>query len=254
MLDISVAIITYNESDNISRCLSSLPSGVEIIVVDSGSEDKTVDIAKSFGAKVYERNFDNFCSQKNYALEKCKRKWILSIDADEKLDESLKKYLESDFDTEEHSGVCFKIKRKLVFNHQLMRFGKTKDAPIRFFPNTMRFKNAIHEQIDIKNNSLKYLPGFIYHYSYKDHSDYFKRFNRYTSNIAENHYRNGKKPPGVIFHCLRPFFEFFSRYVFRFGFLDGRNGYTYALYSGLYTYVKYEKLNELISLGQTVER
>jgi glycosyltransferase involved in cell wall biosynthesis len=250
MIDISVAIITLNEQDNISRCLSSLPKGSEIIIIDSGSTDKTVDIAKNFGAKVYTREFDNFASQKNYALEKCKRKWVLSIDADEVLDPVIKKYLESDFDTESDSNVCYKVPRKLVFNHQLMKFGKTKDYPLRFFPSNLRFKNAIHEEIDTLNLSIKKLNGFIYHYSYRDHEDYFRRFNSYTTKIANNHFSRNKRSPNLLLHMLRPFWEFISRYIFRFGFLDGRNGFTYALYSSLYSYVKYEKLIEKRQLGQ----
>ena len=245
MINLSVAIITLNEQENLKRCLSSLPSGWEIVVVDSGSTDKTVDVAKSFGARVYERSFDDFCSQKNFALEKCKRNWILSIDADEKLDEILKSYLEKLFDFDVVAKDSYRLTRKLVFNHQLLKFGKTKDAPLRLFPSNLRFKNAIHEEIDTSGYQIKKLPGFIYHYSYSDHSDYFRRFNSYTSKIAENHFKKGKSAPNTLVHCVRPFWEFLARFVFRLGFLDGRNGFTYALYSALYAYVKYEKLDEL---------
>lgn len=242
MIDLSVAIITLNEQDNLTRCLASIPKGVDIVVVDSGSQDATVDIAKSFGAKVYDRAFDNFSNQKNFAIEKCKRKWILSIDADEKLDDRLQKYFTDQF--EPQIGCCYKINRSLVFNHQLLRFGKTSDAPIRLFPNTARFKNAIHESIEVDTFNLAKLPGSLIHYSYKSHSDYFKRFNSYTSKIADNHFKNRKKAPTAFLHTFRPFFEFFSRFILRLGFLDGKNGFTYALYSSLYTYVKYEKLIE----------
>ena len=83
MLNLSVVIITLNEQENLKRCLSSLPKGCEIIVVDSGSTDKTIDVATSFGAKIYERAFDDFASQKNFAISKAKRSWVLSIDADD---------------------------------------------------------------------------------------------------------------------------------------------------------------------------
>ena len=249
MINLSVAIITLNEQENLVRCLSSLPRGCEILVVDSGSEDKTVQIAEGFGAKVFTRKFDDFSSQKNFAIEKCKRKWVLSIDADEELNQELKSFIEDEFDTEKVDKACFRIRRNLVFNHKLMRFGKTNDRPIRLFPNSLRFKNAIHEEVDTDQLEVRKIPGSIIHYSYKDHSDYFRRFNSYTSKIAENHFMRGKKP-NLLVHVIRPFFEFISRYFFRLGFLDGRNGFTYALYSSLYAYVKYEKLIEKMQMGE----
>ena len=173
---------------------------------------------------------------------------MLSIDADEHLDDTLNNELQNmDFDS--LSKCVYKIRRRLVFNHQVMRFGKTSDNPIRLFPSSSRFRNAIHEVIDYSDMTLKKISGTIIHHSYKNHEDYFKRFNSYTSKIAKNHYSNNKKAPPVLLHCLRPFFEFVSRFFLRLGFLDGRNGFTYALYSSLYAYVKYEKLVEIRNFG-----
>lgn len=250
MLDISVAIITLNEQDNIARCLSSLPKGCEIVLVDSGSQDRTCAIATSFKAKVFENVFVNYASQKNFAVERCKRRWILSIDADEQLDVALKSYLENNFDTNLHENICFRLPRQLVYNQKVLRFGKTADAPIRLFPSHLRFQNEIHESVDTKNLKVEKLPGRLLHYSYKNSEDYFCRFNSYTTKIAENHFKNGKSSTPSLGHFLRPFLEFFSRYLLRLGFLDGKEGYTYALYSSLYAYVKYEKLYELRATGE----
>lgn len=248
-LDLSVVIITHNEEDNIRRCLHSLPKGVEIIVLDSNSKDKTQEIASSFGAKVYENSFTNFAEQKNLACSYATRNWILSLDADELLDIKLQNELErivsqSDFDG---NVIGMQIKRRLVFMGRVMRFGKTTDYPLRLFRRgCAKFVGRIHESLDIPNSSQgRVKKGVIFHYSYKDLSDYFYRFNRYTTEIARKKLESNSRKPFLV-HIFRPWVEFVSRYIFRLGFLDGYVGYTYALISSLYTYVKYAKLEELI--------
>lgn len=221
-------------------------------MVDSGSTDQTVAIAKSFGARVYDRDFTDFADQKNFAIEKCKRSWVLALDADEVVSPDMRSYFEQSFavEIEPLENVCFRLTRYLIFDHKKMRFGKTKDAPIRLFPSNMRYEGIVHEVIRTETAQIKKLhQGYLEHHSYKNHADYFSRFNRYTTEIAKKHYQAGKSFRPGITHWLRPFIEFISRYVIRGGFLDGRRGYTYALYSSLYAYVKYEKLLELESSG-----
>ena len=104
---------------------------------------------------------------------------------------------------------------------------------------------AIHEGVKLASGGPALLKGIkLYHYSYADLSDYFKRFNRYTSAIAENHRDHGRRVP-ILSHVVRPWIEFISRYFLRLGFLDGYPGYTYALVSSLYAYIKYAKLKEI---------
>ena len=247
--DLSIVIICFNEENNLERLFTSIPKDAELIVVDSFSTDKSVEISKKFNATVYQRQFDNFESQKNFALDKANRKWTLVLDSDEqvtsRLIESLKNLISKDFDTLESA---YSVSRKLVFMGREMKFGKTKDRPIRLLKTgKARFKGEIHEVLYPLDNTKvsDALRGYILHYSYADITDYFNRFNRYTSTIAENHKKNGKKA-NFILHTLRPWFEFVNRYFIRLGFVDGYEGYVYALFSSLYTFTKYAKYYELI--------
>jgi glycosyltransferase involved in cell wall biosynthesis len=245
-INLSVVIITYNEEENIRRCLKSLPVGAEIIVLDSKSTDNTCKIAKVMGARIIQRKFTNFADQKNVACAKAGRDWILSVDADEELDDSLRSCIIQTIshDNNVQNILAYRLRRRLVFMGRVMKFGKSGDSPVRLFRNGSRFKGSVHENLDVdkkRTGTLK--AGCLYHYSYKDLTDYFWRFNRYTSLIAKKHSANGKSL-AMIAHILRPFFEFIYRYFFRFGFLDGYAGYTYALVSSLYAYIKYAKLIE----------
>lgn len=242
-LDLSVVIIAFNEEANLKRCLSSLPPSAEIILLDSHSTDQTVAIAESFGARVFQRPFSHFAEHKNAALSHASRSWVLAVDADEELNAELRamipQVIRSAGDVQ-----AFHIQRRLVFMGRRMQFGKTRDWPVRLFLRQFgRYEGSIHEELKVPGRVATVKAGLLWHYSYRDLSDYFVRFNRYTSAIAERHGREGKKV-GWLGHVLRPWLEFFSRYIVRLGFLDGYPGYTYALISSLYAYIKYAKLLE----------
>ncbi len=241
--DLSVVIIAFNEEAKLGRCLKSLPPHVEIIVLDSGSTDRTAAIAESFGARVFQRPFTNFSEHKNAALGYATRRWVLAVDADEELDPSLRKAVEMVI-AEPSAVQAFRLQRRLVFMGRRMRFGKTRDWPIRLFLRQEgRYEGSIHEELKVPGQVAKLKQGLLWHSSYQDLTDYFVRFNRYTSAIAERHIREEKKVV-LIGHLLRPWLEFFSRYILRLGFLDGYPGYTYALISSLYAYIKYAKILE----------
>ena len=247
--NLTVVLITLNEEDNIARCLSRLPQGVSIIVLDSGSSDKTEEIVRAFGAQFYFRAFDNYASQKNAALSFAKTPWTLSLDADEELSDELIFELKAIIERNPKATIprVLRINRRLIFMGQELRYGKSSDEPIRLFTTgSGAFSGSIHESFTPKSGILveKLRGGYIRHYSYKDLTDYFARFNRYTSRIAENH-EKFQKSPNILAHVFRPWFEFVVRYFIRLGFLDGYPGYTYALISSLYTFIKYAKLFEL---------
>lgn len=243
--NLSVVLITLNEEKRIVACIQSLPRGSELVVLDSGSTDQTVALAKSLGARVETRAFTNHCEQKNAAIALATRPWILSIDADEVMTDELRGEVvrvTNDLATLE---AGFHITRRLVFMGRLMRFGKTSDAPLRLFVRGRgHFESAIHEKVVVTTGKVGACKGTLLHYSYDDLTDYFRRFNSYTSSVAENHDAKGKAMPPLLAHVLRPWVEFVTRYILRLGFLDGYPGYTYALLSSLYTYVKYAKLKE----------
>ena len=247
-----MVIITLNEERNLSACLDALPRSAEIIVLDSGSTDRTCEIAEARGARVFHRAFDNYAAQKNAALGHATRKWILSLDADEVVDQELLSALASRLRIGESvrsagDTVAYRLRRRLIFLGRKMRYGKTVDYPVRFFArDSGSFSSAIHESYEVSRGLVGTIyEGEILHTSYADVSDYFRRFNDYTSRIARNHRMHGRTPPPMALHVCRPLFEFVSRYFLRLGFLDGYPGYCYALFSSLYTFVKYAKLMEL---------
>ena len=243
-LNLSVVIITLNEERNLRRCLESLPLGCEISILDSGSVDQTLRIATDFNAKSSLRPFANHAEQKNAALELATRDWVLSIDADECLDETARREVMRIAGSEPQE-VGFRIPRQLVFMGKPMRFGKTNDAPLRLFRRGQgQFSHAIHESLEV-NGKVATLVGKMHHYSYADLTDYFSRFNRYTTAVAENHLAQGKMPPPKFALVSRFWLDFFQRYFLRLGLLDGYPGYVYALVSSVYAFTKYEKLREL---------
>ena len=180
---------------------------------------------------------------------------MFSLDADEVMSPYLTKFLEklcvggaSGKRSNSREVGGYLVKRSLVFLNKKLRFGKTVDHPLRLFKKgSGEFIGAIHEKVElnpgIRTEKLK--VGEILHHSYEDLADYFERFNRYTSKIAQNHQDLGHKVPWLLLHILRPWIEFITRYFLRFGFLDGYAGYCYALVSSFYTFVKYAKFIEL---------
>lgn len=242
-LDISFVLITLNEEKNLPRTLSSIPAGAEVIVVDSGSTDRTVDIAIKHGARVEVRPFSNYAEQKNAAIALATRAWVFSLDADEVLDAGLKTWLRQG--SYRDSGMdAYRVTRRLVFMNRVMRHGRTVDHPIRFFKaGEGRFEGVIHETLRLASSTprLGKMAGALYHYSYQDLTDYFVRFNRYTSLMAE---ARSPTPLRFVAHLFRPWFEFVRRYVIFGGFLDGYPGYVYALVSSLYGFMKYAKAFE----------
>jgi glycosyltransferase involved in cell wall biosynthesis len=272
-VNLSVVIITYNEEANIGRTLRSVQPLVadgkgEIIVVDSGSTDRTIEIAKSFGAKVFVEEWKGFAAQKNSAIDKASGNWILSLDADEEADaELVNELLGRNKDSPPKSGthawcltmggspdslkgkpVGFFIRRK---NHFLGRWvkhgGFWPDSKLRLFRRgTGQFEDrAVHEDIVISGRAMLIAGGALLHHSYPTLSDYIEHMNRYSSLGAEMVVAKGKVRFSVVNIVLRPLFTFIYNYFFRLGFLDGREGLLLHLYHAVYVSWKYAKAWDL---------
>ena len=186
--DLSVVVICFNEEQNLPRLFASLPKESELIVVDSKSTDKSIEIAKSYSANIFEREFDNFAAQKNFAISQASKKWTLVLDSDEELSpallQSLKDLLSQNYDD---LPTAFSLSRKLVFMDRKMKFGKTSDRPIRLFKSSKaKFIGEVHEVLSLIDGSKvsHKLRGELLHYSYLIQY-YLNRFNRYTSMVAE---------------------------------------------------------------------
>jgi len=269
---LSVVIITFNEEANIGRTLASVQPLVadgkgEIIVVDSGSTDRTVEIAKSFGANIFIEEWKGYAAQKNSAIDKAQGNWILSLDADEEIDADLANEFSGQRDGDEstpyewclimgrgssasskadHAG--FRIRRKNHFLGRWMkRGGFWPDPKLRLFRRGRgRFEDrAVHEDIRV-DGATKIIPrGALIHHSYPTLSDYINHMNRYSSLGAAMVAANGKVRFTFMNIVLRPLFTFLYNYFFRLGFLDGREGLLLHLYHAVYVSWKYSKAWEL---------
>ena len=240
---LSVILITRNEEKNLRRCLKSLPRHDSLIVVDSQSSDQTVSIAKEFGAQVTVRAFTDYAEQKNACLDRVKTGWVFSIDADEELDSLLRGEIEAVCYGNARKQEAFRVLRRQFFLGRLLRFGKTQSRPLRLFrKNGGRFSGRIHEEVLTGEGPVGFLNGMMIHHSYPTLSEYFMKFNEYTSKASP-----GKNKGRIVLNQLRFWPEFIYRYFFCLGFLDGFSGYSYALLSSFYHWVKYLKRYERLT-------
>jgi glycosyltransferase involved in cell wall biosynthesis len=264
-MNLSVVIITFNEEASLGRTLESVKPLVsdgkgEIIVVDSGSTDRTVEIAKSYGAKVFVEQWKGYAGQKNSAIDKATGDWILSLDADEEMGDVARDFvllvLSGTHDVLSHSAG-FWFSRKNYFLGRWMRHGGFyPDAKMRMFGRgSGRFEDrAVHEDVRLSGGQPAYdatrrhgLGGRfdIIHHSYPTLSDYIDHMNRYSSLGAEMAAANREVRFSVINIVLRPLATFTYNYFFRLGFLDGREGLLLHLYHAAYVSWKYAKAWEL---------
>jgi glycosyltransferase involved in cell wall biosynthesis len=278
-MQLSVVIITFNEEANLGRTLQSVQPLVsdgkgEIIVVDSHSTDRTVEIAKSFGAKVFVEDWKGFAAQKNSAIDKAEGDWILSLDADEQVDEALIDELTghtndkpslrgpsrewcltmqhargaSNVELLEGRPTGFFVRRKNFFLGRWVKHGGFwPDPKLRLFlRGAGRFEDrAVHEDIRVEGKTGAIPYGALIHHSYPTLSDYIEHMNRYSSLGAEMVAAKGPVRFSFINIVLRPLFTFIYNYFFRLGFLDGREGLLLHLYHAVYVSWKYAKAWEL---------
>jgi glycosyltransferase involved in cell wall biosynthesis len=287
---LSVVIITLNEETNIARTLSSVAPLVsdgsgEIIVVDSGSTDRTVEIAKSFGAKVFVEPWKGFAAQKNSAINKASSEWILSLDADEELDTDLQQALQDTLegwcryshfkqeskvhpltledtvsDVEWHvqtrldnelSGLW--VARKNFFLGRWVKHGGFfPDPKLRLFRRGKGYfeDRAVHETLKVEGSTGTLRYGTLLHHAYPTLAGYIEHMNRYSSLGAEMASGKGlSSGPWAI--VARPIATFLYNYFFRLGFLDGREGLLLHLSHAGYVFWKYAKIWELRETGRS---
>jgi glycosyltransferase involved in cell wall biosynthesis len=267
---LSVVIITHNEEANIGRTLASvqplLSDGKgEIIVVDSGSTDRTVEIAKSFAAKVFVEEWKGYAAQKNSAIEKATGDWILSLDADEEVDEdllaALRHYILGESINTVKDGVPnyrtswfattitgLLIRRQNYFLGRWIKHGGFwPDPKLRLFRRGAgKFADrAVHETLQVTGEVRQFPTGALLHHSYPTLTDYIDHMNRYSSLGAEMIATNGRVRFSVFKIVLRPAATFIYNYFVRLGFLDGREGLLLHLYHAAYVSWKYAKAWEL---------
>lgn len=239
-MTLSVAVITKNEETNIADCLESVAWADEIILVDSGSTDETLAIAKRFTSKIYNVPFVDFSAQKNAALERATGDWIFFIDADERVPRELADEI---VEIAKHKkGDCaYRVKRTTYFFGKRLHFSATQnDAPTRFFPRSKAtFKQPVHEEV-ATNLPLRQLKNPLIHFSTKDLAHYQAKVRQYVPLEIQILRQKGKEA-NVLDLFLRPAGKFCYLYFFRLGILDGLTGLQFAALSTYYCFVKYWK-------------
>ena len=223
--NISAVIIACNEENHIQRCIESiLPITKDIILVDSGSTDKTVSLAEMAGAKVFSMPWEGYGANKNFGNSKANHDWILSIDADEVLDEEL---INNIISLDKSSDIIYKIKSLVNYNGKWIRHcGWYPAWKLRFFQKTTASwnLNPVHEALIYPSDiSLKELKGQLLHYSYDSVDDHKIKSTKYGKLKAESWLHNGKSI-SLLKKTFGPTFKFFRTYILKLGFLDGKEG------------------------------
>lgn len=236
--NLSVAIITYNEERIIEKTLSAIDTWVDqIVVVDSYSTDNTLSILEMFNTSIFQKKWQGYSKQKNFAISKCTGDWILVLDADEVLSNELKDEV---LNIIKNPSDCdgFKVKRKFYIGKRWIRHGGYyPDFQLRLFKNNIsaQFKQReVHESIEL-NGKIGFLSHPLDHYAYKNVNDYKKALKKYAE-LASKEIKNKK----FYAPLLRAVWAFIYRYLIRLGFLEGRLGFQLVtVYSG-YVYDKYK--------------
>ncbi len=237
-----MAIITKDEEKKLPRCLDSVSFSDEIIVVDSGSTDRTIEIAREFGCRVFSEDWKGYGPQKNSAIEKCKYEWVLLLDADERLAAGAKEVIEK---VQWTQATAFRFRRKNYLHGRWMKHsGYWPDWQIRLIDRTRgSFEGNLHERW-VTDGPVVDLDACIEHYAFSDYSDMLKTLDEYSSVIARELYVSGKRANALspILHGGGMFFKIF---VIEKGFLDGLDGLVTALTKAGGSFFKYAKLLEL---------
>lgn len=240
-------MIAMNEEANLPRTLASVRWADEIILVDSGSVDRTIEIAESFGAKTSYHDFGGHGEQKNVALDLCTSDWILLLDADEVLTPALQDEITKLLADEPEYGAYWIPRLNLIFGRWMRHGGFYPDHKLRLFRRgEARLSEGVgpHSTPQFQGRRGK-LKNDMLHYAYPDMIVYLEHMNRYSSEIAQLLHRKGrtsKSLPAFVWNAvLNPAATFIYNYFFRLGFLDGREGLLLHLNHSVYIHWKFIK-------------
>jgi len=244
-MKISVIVITKNEETNIQDCLESVKWASEIIIVDSGSKDRTLEICRKYTDRIFEIKWEGYGKAKNFGLEQAKSEWVLSLDADERISPESREEIITILNSEKIGFDGFYIPRRFYFLGRWLKFGGCyPDYQLRLFRRGKGYftLEPLHEAVKL-DGCVGYLKCHLEHYSYSNIGEYFDRFNLYTSLGAQRWHEKGKK--FSLFLFVRLPVEFIHRGFIQLGFLDGYRGLFYAFFSAFSSFVKYVKLWEI---------
>lgn len=246
---LSACLITLNEEHNLARALNSL-EGIadEIVIVDCGSRDRTLAIAKEYGAKIVENTWKNFAEQKNVASRAASNDWILSLDADEELSPELRKTLMAWKEREPEFAVYEFARRAWYLGDWIRHSGWYPDRQRRVYRrDAVQFAGIVHESLKFEGPA-GYLDGDLLHYTIRSFPEHEEKVERYTTLAADQMYASGRRSWRAAMWLATPW-NWLNCYVLHLGFLDGSRGWTIARMAARSTWLKFEKLGKLIEAG-----
>ncbi len=241
---LSVSIISFNEEENIGRCIDAIRDiATEIIVVDSLSTDRTVDIARERGAKVYIEEWKGHVSQKNSSLAKCTQEWVLALDCDEVVTPELRNAIAEAITHRNYTG--YRVNRKSFFLGRWIEHANYPDWKLRLIRRSGGIWEGIdpHDTLKIKG-PIDRLKGDLHHFSFRDLQDCLNRTVRYAVNESASYYRLGRRARLHNF-IFNPLNGFVRHYLIKRGFLDGWQGFLMAVINSISIFMKYALLWEL---------
>ncbi|HEV3254403.1 MAG TPA: glycosyltransferase family 2 protein [Candidatus Acidoferrales bacterium] len=246
---LAACLITLNEEKNLPRVLASL-AGIaeEIIVVDSGSADRTLEIAAAHGARVFARAWTNYSDQKNFAAAHAASDWVLSLDADEELSPALRASLLA-WKQRAPDAAAYEFSRRAFYlggwvNHS----GWYPNRQVRLYRRDLaRFAGALHESLQV-NGKVAPLPGDLLHYTVQTPAEHSAKVDAYTDVAARQLFESGRRSWRWAMLATPPW-TFFQKFFLRAGFLDGYRGWLIARMAARYTFLKYRKLGALLRSG-----
>lgn len=240
-------VITFNEEKNIEEVILNLDFVDELIIIDSFSTDNTAAIAAKYPkVKFIQNPFENFTSQRNLALKHASNKWILFIDADERVSEKLKREIVETVN-KQTDYAAFYFYRKFMYKGKHLRFsGWQTDKNIRLFLKEKAeyvSNKLVHEKLTI-NGSVGKLKSKLIHYSFTDYESYQQKMILYGKLKAKELFLKGIKPNAFHF-IIKPVYKFLYSYTFRLGILDGKKGIQVCYLNALSIYIRYVELRRL---------
>jgi glycosyltransferase involved in cell wall biosynthesis len=241
---ISCAIVVYNEERNIAECLESANWMDEIMVVDAYSQDKTVEICRKFTPCVYQRPWNGFGEQKNFAIDHATSDWVFILDADERISPALRNEIEAILTARNPVGpVAYSLPRKNFYYGKWIRWaGCYPDTQLRLFRRGVgRLDDAEPHNKFVFQGLGGNLQAALDHYTERTIEDHFRKFNNFTT-LAARERAKTKSSVSWADLTLRPIFTFWKYYVRRQGFREGMHGLLICAFASMYTFVKYAKL------------
>ncbi len=243
---ISACIMTFNEEKNIERCLKSVMWCDEIVILDSYSTDRTLEICRQYTENVHQHPWQGYIGQRNLIRGMAANPWVLFLDADEEVSPQLREAIDKEFQPGRAAYDGYQFPRRVYYLDRWIRYGEwNPDIKLRLFKKALgrSVGEEPHDQV-IVDGPVKTLRSPLYHYTYEDIADHVNTMNRFSSISAQAKYDAGYRFRWIDM-LGRPMFRFVKGYVLKLGFLDGRRGWLIALISAFGVAIKYAKLWEL---------